>query len=1400
MISGVRLTQLSHGEPLLGSSFSYDGLYGVQAVEKRLENLFNVINYFGFNFVIDTINPQEDIDGNIHLNNNGLYGHIWSFEERMTIYRKYQSLFGFKLVMEINFPSNLNELNWKKYSEFIKNLMLKYNDILYWQIGDEPEKIINRQYKCNPVSYVKLIKSIYNVKLINNNLQIGAPGIFQGLIDFNNDVNNNWLSQAIGDVYKFGDPEFEVIGENGFLSYIDFFSIHGRQEISELRYDKFPYIIEKLKAKINSKIQKNINIFSIDQGHVAKANNTNALDIQGYQEIKEILNAYKCGVFSFKTQLIDEYNDKYAWGGYFDEKLEGRGLLYYQIGDNMYKPASNTYQFILNTLKEYSYVGNTNKVSELNPNIESITLYNGDPNSINASYAPTKSATIIWSNTFKTNRVVLTPHYAREYMVKIGEPISLTQSVDIDFSKYDFVVVYETLEKNIIDIDNINSLLDKKLSYAEKTMVDLIQSLPNSYNKEITDTNYYKLLRSLALEISDAKVELHKVKHNQYLDDVENDYLYKNFGVLVGLSKKSHWDNDKYRRLIKGVTKSLLEGPTYQSIVEAIKLFTNFNVELKELYKDPNANETIGTDRTQFLFAIQIEKPLDINSSQKEIERDVDYVIDIVKPAHTLRLLIISLAGDENYKDQYEDNHGIEFKNSDKLSNFDYNQSINEGTFGWKSKDYDGQFKTAGSSNIEFDPLINGGLFLGPRYALFDDMLAEGKLNNSETVIKDWLETMDSLLSWTPYEDYQEVDEKLNIEFDIKFNEHKFGLYVDNLIELSGREIINGVLVKSKVLNKYRLGFTSKLKDENYINFDTEYSEKYIFSNLLNPFKFRTRIENIDSGVLGFPATINGKFDTSQEIVTSIDMGMEECRYLTNDNRVLIDKDLIIENIYLETYNRLIHDENYLSFDLYDKFKEISDSLISEYVLFEKYNFTEDRDFSSTERYYEDALRAQILVNLDSSKHMKYVKNIDVKESDSKKIYLPDNRIISINDEYFKVFVNGKLIPQWYYSILTVPNLPECINGIKFNDNCKLETSDIITIMYFCDKQLYKSDFPIKDENSCELLFNSNSENWNVTENVKDKAKFGFLMKEKIKDIVEIFDTFENKVFYNEKFTPKRDLYEISDILDSEDISDWLNKFYEDTNKELMEVEYINLEFNETPIEEFDMDNFIVNNSEIVKKPVDVIVFYLDGEENNILYDMNIIDVNEISYCCYEQYDKISDICLMNEINMYNLLETYYAKDDNSNHYVNINNNDIIKTNEILNSYDLLTAFEEIISSIEDNNYCELKISYIDYYDKDIKDTYDDYCNIDNKDILILQDNLDKTYTFNNIKFAGIIGDNEKNKVYKFPYKPLLDINHNEICNAEKIKSTNINCKFNIINNNFHHEKYSFKEDTFEFN
>lgn len=191
----------------------------------------------------------------------------------------------------------------------------------------------------------------------------------------------------------------------------------------------------------------------------------------------------------------------------------------------------------------------------------------------------------------------------------------------------------------------------------EETLRTLLYLLPRSYNTEINDTNFYKLLRALALEIKDAKIEVQKLRNDMYLKTVSEDKIYENFGTLVKLKKNSDWDVEKYRGLISGIIQALLKGPTKQSLIDGVRLFTDLKVNVYELYKeedrkkiDPNLYKYI---HSQYGFVLEIEKPLDKFADQNALMRDVNYIVNIIKPAHTISIIIMTLIDEENYKTSY---------------------------------------------------------------------------------------------------------------------------------------------------------------------------------------------------------------------------------------------------------------------------------------------------------------------------------------------------------------------------------------------------------------------------------------------------------------------------------------------------------------------------------------------------------------------------------------------------------------------------------------------------------------------------------------------------------------------------------------------------------------------------
>jgi hypothetical protein len=832
MITGVRLTQLANGEPLLGTSWSYKGVYGVEAAERKLDDLFFMAKYLGFNYIIDTINPQFDSKGQLTLEHNGCYGDTWTLERRLELYQQYTRKTDMQIFLEVDFPCNVTEENYMQFANYFLDLVGTYYWVKHWQVMVTPEqKDQFGNYKCDPIVYCKFMKYVApKAKILYDGVRIGGPGVFQGLVDYYKGDENCWLHTALGNKYGV-DSKYEEIGPEGFLKSIDFFTIQGKQNTEGLNYTFFPQIIDQLNIAINSKLNKGLTIISINQGWQSFETNPISLQQQSYYEIREILNGMKRNVIPFKNQLIDEFNENTPRSIVDTNKL-GYGLLYYYGGAEAQKPACDEYHFILKTLEDYNEVTDLNYVSEPNSNIDSVTLKHKDQN---------MTATILWPKNPTLESVVLKAHYNRHYLTYNGEPSVISEPKQIFFQDHYFLIVFEKLQDFAADIVELENSITKKLQYSQNTLQQFISLLPNSYNKEIRDTNYYKLLRSVALELSDAKINIEELQDNVYLDSVHNDYIYKNFGVLVNLKKRPEWDNSKYRRLVKGVMKSLLEGPTSKSITQAIQLFTNFDVNIHELYKETNTIDPslLAGVNPQYAFVVEIEKPLEEYAEQESIYRDTNYIINIIKPAHTISIVVITLQGKEDYRKGYAAKYGKEFENSDESIRYMEN-IVTEGIYGWKAANYSGVVDTSDANILSNNRMTNGGLFIGPRYVLQDNNNIFLDVTSTEKM----KEVIDSII-WYLNKDVEDVyegaEEEMGGEALFPFIEHKFGFDYNRLIQLNGG---NGddkedlYEHERKVLNKYRLAYGSKLDDDVIFEYENFYQEKYLFRNTLRSFRF----------------------------------------------------------------------------------------------------------------------------------------------------------------------------------------------------------------------------------------------------------------------------------------------------------------------------------------------------------------------------------------------------------------------------------------------------------------------------------------------------------------------------------------------------------------------------------
>lgn len=1085
MITGVRLTQLAIGEPLLGASWEYKTLKGKDAVVKRLEDIFYNAKYMGFNFIIDTIKPQLDGENKLTLDNNGIYNNIWTFKERIAKYRELCLGLGLQLLIEVDFPTNVTSDNVTEYANFfLDELVSEYDWIKYWQPIVLPDETnVLGQYKCSPTIYKKFMETVYpKIKAYSSLIKVCGPGTFESVSQYV--INRDgWLAEAMGEKFGSGST-YSEIGDKGFLPYIDCFSFHGRQDTAGLNYINFPHAMDVIKEGIYTRIgDNNIRFFSTYQGWKANSENEQELKQQGYYELREILNCVKSGVVPFKNQLIDEYPEQSAYGSNFDPSKLDYGLFYWYLGPNAQKPAVDQYIFLIKTLGDYNEITDTATVSEVNDSIDSVTLIKSD------STGDTL-ATILWPKEFKSETVVLTAAYNRQYLMPNGDLRVIDTSTQITLEQSHFLIVFERVQKLAIDIVDLEKSIERKLNYTEETLTNLVNLLPDSYNKEITDLNFYKLLRSLSIEMADAKVELDMIKEDLYLDYARQESIYNNFGVLVNLKKKADWSWDKYRRLVKGVTQSLLEGPTHKSIVNAIQLFTNFNVSITELYEAAEKMDATVLDgiNPQFAFIVEIEKPLEVVENQDDVYTDANYIINIVKPAHTISLIIVTLSGKEDWKEEYLAKHGTEFKDMDSQPGSLSRESghdIAEGIYGWKHMGYAGQLMTADGAAISNAPLTNGGMFIGPRYVLHDDSYSDGNLGNSDSPSTPIVDAITTLLEADEVELYDKASAAIS-EFETTAEEFKFGFDTANLIRM------NGGPERFRILNKFKLAYATKLMDD--VLFEPEYffDDKFVFKNTLRSFKFnksmgfggkfvdppdKTIVFDFEIPELTFRSKVIRLSDGTESVVNRL---KEEITNIDLDMQLIYDTGTMVKE------NRLVqYDLSFLEDDIMEEdslvpwiklngpsfmekklgFKRFKAQYEIETEELETYDSAEDFMSVNPELFPNEFYRPYTLEDEMYHIHKRVTTYInpgqDTVMVEPTDLYLKGK---DGEDSLSRVFVNGVIMPGWTYT--DIPSLfdNDRANGIRFVDGVVFP-GDIVSILYLNDRHIIIGDFPILEDN-----------------------------------------------------------------------------------------------------------------------------------------------------------------------------------------------------------------------------------------------------------------------------------------------------------------------------------------------
>lgn len=848
MRSGIRFTCLKNGDNLLGQTWEYKGLIGVEAIQSKLQDMFLHVNKLKITDVIDTIQISKDASNSLYIANSGINGDIWPFNQRIEEYKKYIGQYKLNMVAELEFPTIVTTFNYMQYAQYAVTIIDKYSWIKYWQIMTVPEQIDKTgAIKCPPELYVQMLKYIHD--LIHNkysDIKIGGPGILTAINEYvkssysNEDkqtFHTGWLAEATGELFGT-NTKYDLTEKSGFLPYIDFFAFQGDESSGEFDYDTFQPTINAMKLGVIVQAQRNginldIEFLSTEQGHYADKSSVNDMQLQGYRDLREYINDFATNVIPYKKQLVDEFYDETDK----NSKKNTYGILYHYLG-NERKPSYQEFYFLLNKLYGYNKIVTDDLLIksklpyEKDLTIDSLMFINDTGDKILSVVFPKTERILTPNNTIFT-KVTLKPALNRKVYIPNGNEVQITSPLDVNFKKYDFIVVEEKLVKSTSDDADVTAEVKKRMAYYQGCFEDLLGMVPDDYNKDVYDINYVKLLRSLGIEYGDANYEKGILEDNMYLSTAHGDAIYNNFGALIGVPWKTQWSQEKYREVVSGIIESLLSGANKNSITKAIKAYTGFDVHIYELFTDYahyGLNKEINWDN-QYRFTVEIEKSIDSTAEITEVYSDVKEVTNIVRPAHTIPIIMIVLVGEENYREWYKERYGVDFSNSDNLliEKKDFEES---NVYGWKNIDYD--FVLKATSDGKNSTNTNSAFPIAPKYTLYD---------------RDWVDILDTedvhvpkpKEEWMPwlivnYEDVynKKPKDEFTVSLDMYLQEAKFGikpLSTDRTLKTNGglQYDANGNIIKSenRTTNTFRTGIHYALRDDLWILFEYFDKEKY---------------------------------------------------------------------------------------------------------------------------------------------------------------------------------------------------------------------------------------------------------------------------------------------------------------------------------------------------------------------------------------------------------------------------------------------------------------------------------------------------------------------------------------------------------------------------------------------
>lgn len=181
----------------------------------------------------------------------------------------------------------------------------------------------------------------------------------------------------------------------------------------------------------------------------------------------------------------------------------------------------------------------------------------------------------------------------------------------------------------------------KDLANRAETFREVMQNLLASNYPKDRSTNLAQLLRIYAREFARLNGSAEAISLDGVYAFSRVQYLHQILGERLFLADKiapENYSNESYRRYLLAILSAYLQGSKVSVIENLASYFTGLDVKIRELYLEARQpNSTYGlTDTHKMVVDVFIEDILRAGYNINDLQKDLDFFINLVRPAHVL--------------------------------------------------------------------------------------------------------------------------------------------------------------------------------------------------------------------------------------------------------------------------------------------------------------------------------------------------------------------------------------------------------------------------------------------------------------------------------------------------------------------------------------------------------------------------------------------------------------------------------------------------------------------------------------------------------------------------------------------------------------------------------------------